>query len=156
MTDWCKQARTELEAYRYLKESLSLIPPRIKELSRISGAVRTAKLRDTVVQGGQSDAQERLLRCMEEMEALRENYSLAKSRVLRVERGLSLLSEAERLLLDSFYILRPRGYLSELCERFGYEERQIYRMKDQALQRFALALYGCAQKGEAKGRQSTR
>ena len=77
-----------------------------------------------------------------ERERLKLVYHADRRLVRLIERGLSKLSEEERLVIDLFYIDRPRDHLDELTKRLGYEKTQIYRIKDAALYKFTVTMYG--------------
>ncbi len=64
-------------------------------------------------------------------------------RWLRItDRALQTLSKEERLLLQKLYIHRMPGAVAELCQRLQMEKSSVYRKRDKALDRLALALYG--------------
>ncbi len=45
-------------------------------------------------------------------------------------------------MLSAFYTDREKGHVDRLAEELFYEERNIYRLKDRALERFAEAYFG--------------
>ena len=59
-----------------------------------------------------------------------------------VERGLNVLDERERAVLDAFFIMRRENHVEYLCETLHVERTTVYRIKDTALQKFTLARYG--------------
>ena len=77
-----------------------------------------------------------------ERERLKLVYHADRRLVRLIDRGLSALSKEERLVIDLFYIDRPRDYIEELIKRLGYERAQIYRIKDNALYKFTVNMYG--------------
>ena len=94
------------------------------------------------MEGGASGYEERLINYIDRKGRLEQNLGMAQARVERIERGLSVLTENERLVLTRFYIRREPRYLDRLCGELGYEMRTIYRLKDSALKKFTLAMYG--------------
>ena len=60
----------------------------------------------------------------------------------RVNRGLGVLDEREQKILNSFYIHRMPGYIDKLTEELFCEKSTIYRIKDEALYKFTIAMYG--------------
>lgn len=59
-----------------------------------------------------------------------------------VENALGTLSREEKLTLERFFIDRQPGWLMDLCEELFLEQAAIYKLKDRALRKFALAMYG--------------
>ena len=59
-----------------------------------------------------------------------------------IERGLASLDKTERLVLDRFYIDRPKNHVERLMEELNYEKTRVYEIKDQALYKFTIAMYG--------------
>lgn len=76
-----------------------------------------------------------------EKERLKTNIDLCNNLVLLIDRGLSVLDNEERAVLEEFY-MKPAPNIVELKARFGYETRSIYRLRDTALEKFTLAMYG--------------
>ncbi len=72
-----------------------------------------------------------------------ENAIAADSMVIRdVESCMELLSDRERCVLWHFYVQRTDDYIEILNEKLCVERSQIYRLKDKALQKFAMLSMG--------------
>ncbi len=67
---------------------------------------------------------------------------IAAGMVEQIEKALSLLDEKEKLVLDRFYISPAKGNADRLCDELNVEKTMVYRIKDQALRTFTIALYG--------------
>ena len=139
---WTECAITDLKKYRAMSESLTNIPERIRMLEIRFKSIKSGSSDSTPVQGGGSRSEDAMLDNIVERERLKLVYHADRRLVRLIERGLSKLSEEERLVIDLFYIDRPRNYIDELIKRLGYERAQIYRMKDNALYKFTVTMYG--------------
>lgn len=140
--DWKNNAIADLKEYPYLESSLDTLPEEIKTLALLEeGLLGTAYDREKV-QGGGKTREDAVIACMDKKERLKINYRVAKAKVKRIRSALEALSEAERLVLKGFYIARCDGHIDRLCEELGYEERNIYNIKDAALRKFTLAMFG--------------
>lgn len=62
-------------------------------------------------------------------------------KVRTVERGLALLDEEQRRILEVFYINRHKGHVWDLCEELYIETAEVYRRKDRALETFVTGAY---------------
>lgn len=139
---WTDCAISDLKKYRAMNESLTNIPERIRMLEIRFKSVKSGSSDSTPVQGGGSRSEDAMLDNIVERERLKLVYHADRRLVRLIERGLSKLSEEERLVIDLFYIDRPRDHLDELTKRLGYEKTQIYRIKDAALYKFTVTMYG--------------
>lgn len=79
-----------------------------------------------------------------EKERLKTNIDLCENLVSLIDRGLSVLDNEERAVLEEFF-MKPSPNIVELKARFGYETRSIYRLRDTALEKFTLAMYGISE-----------
>jgi hypothetical protein len=140
--DWKNNAITDLKDYPYLANSLAALPGEIKTLSLLEEGLRGADAEKLRVQGGGKTREDAVVGCIDKKERLKINYLVTRAKVKRIRLGLEALSEQERLVLQNFYITRPGGHIDRLCEELGYEERNIYNIKDAALRKFTLAMFG--------------
>ncbi len=62
--------------------------------------------------------------------------------VENIKESLDALTETERKVLRRMYIDSERGAVEHLCEELCYEKSMIYRIKDEAIRKFTLAMYG--------------
>ena len=142
MADWEKHSIDDLREYGALKESLGTLPEEIRALEEDMQLVKGTRYDKTPVEGGAYGYEERLINYIDRKGRLEQNLGLAQARVERIERGLSVLTDNERLVLTRFYIRREPRYLDRLCGELGYEQAQVYRIKGTALRKFTLAMYG--------------
>ena len=142
MADWEKHSIDDLREYGALKESLGTLPEEIRALEEDMQLVKGTRYDKTPVEGGASGYEERLINYIDRKGRLEQNLDLAQAKVERIKRGLSVLTENERLVLTRFYIHREPRYLDRLCGELGYEKTAVYGLKNRALKRFTLAMYG--------------
>lgn len=142
MADWEKNAVKDLREYGCVKESLVNIPAEIHELETALHTIKSVTYDKTPVAGGTSGREDALINNIDRRGRLAENLEVAKSKVARIERGLAVLSDRERRVLDGFFMRRSYGHVERLADELGYEERNIYKIKDEALLKFTLAMFG--------------
>lgn len=142
MADWEKHSIDDLREYEALRESLGTLPDEIRALEEDMQLVKGTRYDKTPVEGGASGYEERLINYIDRKGRLEQNLGMAQAKVERIERGLSVLTENERLVLTRFYIHREPRYLDRLCGELGYEKTAVYGLKNRALKRFTLAMYG--------------
>ena len=100
---------------------------------------------DAVRSGGSGSREDWILGCMVKKEKLLRNLDRAKLWVEFMDKGLAVLTEDERHILDRFYINPAKGNVDRLCEELFVEKTALYKRKDAALRKFTVALYGCAE-----------
>lgn len=142
MANWKTHAIDDLRELTALKESVESIPKEIKTIELDMQLVKGTSFDKMPVDGGSSGYDERMINYIDLKTRLSENLKVASSRAKRIERGLAILDNTERLVLERFYIHRESRYLDRLCSELGYEKSQIYRIKDVALKKFTLARCG--------------
>lgn len=137
---WTECAITDLRKYSGMKESLKNIPERIYVLELRFQSIKSTTTDSTPVQGGGSHMEDTMLDNIVERERLKILYQADIRMVRLVERGLKLLSDEERTVIQLFYVNRPKNYMEELTKQLGYEQAQIYRIKGNALYEFTVNL----------------
>jgi len=139
---WSDCAIQDLRKYKHLKASLESIPERMEALRCRFEYIKGAATDKVPVKGGSSRYEDNLLDIIVEKERLKYLYRANKTLLDLIERGLASLDETERLVLDRFYIDRPKNHIKKLMEELNYEKSRVYEIKDQALYKFTIAMYG--------------
>lgn len=96
----------------------------------------------TPTQGGGSHWEDFLLDNIVERERLKLLRSANMRLITIIEKGLTPLNKTERRVLECFFIHRQRDHIGSLIEELHLEQSQIYRIKDQALYKFTINMYG--------------
>lgn len=139
--DWKKEAINDLKNYLSRKNSILSMSEQIQMLDAKMERVKGFSA-DSPVMGGASKSEDVLINCIAEKDRLTTNIEIAKKQIAMVERGLTFLSDDERTVLTMFFINRPSNHIDRLCDELGYEKSRIYEIKDQALHKFTIAMYG--------------
>lgn len=140
--DWKRSAIEDLRSYRSRKQSLESIPGKITALQSRFQAIKSAAMDKTPVQGGASRMEDSMLNNIVERERLKHTYRAVKRLVNLVDKGLAGLSENEKKVLDRFYVERRQGHIEQLTNELHVEQAQVYRLKDEALYKFTVSMYG--------------
>lgn len=140
--DWKRAAMDDLRRYPFQKQSLENISTRVSALKQKFTTVKGTLSDATPVQGGASRIEDRMLDNIVERERLILTYRATKRLVDLVESGLAGLDDRERLVLERFFITRERAHVERLMEELHVEKTKVYSMKDQALYKFTICMYG--------------
>ena len=142
--NWKSESKEELREYEAKRMSVESIPEEIRQLKaqmvKLGGSSNS-----TPVKGGGSPWEDRQINLIVRIEKLKTSLGYARDWVARVERGLSALSDEERLILDRFYINPAKGNVDRLCGDLCLEKSAVYDRKDKALRHYTLARYGCVE-----------
>lgn len=140
--DWKKCAIEDLRKYEGMKQGLKSIKNRIAALEEQAAEMRATDYAKEPVQGGTSHYEDRLISNIAERERLGYNFEAIAKLVGSMDAALATLSPKERRVLELFYMRHERKYIERLCSELGYEQAQIYRLKDSALRKLTIAMYG--------------
>ena len=140
--NWRGEAVEKLRKYDAMCRSLQNIPLEVKRLEADARAIRGARTDGTPVKGGGSGREDALINNIAHRQELTWALEQAKYWVDITRRGLETLTPEEKLVLQRFYLTPEQGSVQRLCMELGGEQSSIYRKRDKALRKFALALYG--------------
>jgi ArpU family phage transcriptional regulator len=140
--NWQNEAIEDLKKYTQMRESLENIRERISALKYSYTAIKPATMDTTPVMGGASKNEDRLIDNIVERQRLEYTFKATKKIVDLIEKGLNDLDGKEKLVLERFYIYRTSGHVERLMDELNYEHRRIYQIKDEALYKFTIKMYG--------------
>ena len=140
--NWQSAAIDDLKKYIDLRDSLKNISDRISALKLNYTSIKSATIDVVPVKGGSSKIEDRLINNIVERQRLEYTYKATKKLVDIIERGLNGLDEKEKLVLERFFIYRSSGHVERLMEELNYEQRRVYQIKDEALYKFTIKMYG--------------
>ncbi len=134
--DWKIYAIKDLRRYKFIKlgiinskERLAIIDAEIKTSLHIN-TKRCARKKTE------------LMAATIEANNLRQSISSAERKTKLLERALDSLTELERNILAKFYMDNNPKPASVLSDELGFSVRSLYRARDEALEKFTLAMYG--------------
>jgi hypothetical protein len=140
--NWKYEAIDKLRDYEAKKQALESIPKEIECLEMAFEGIRSSTTDGTPVKGGGGSREDMMLNNIVKRDELKRALEQAQVWVDMVDKGLSMLSEEERTVLDRFFIHHRKGNVNRLCEELFIEQSTAYRWKDQALRKFTISLYG--------------
>ena len=140
--NWKSEAMEKLRRYDAMCKASSNIPVEIQRLQIAACATKGASADSTPVKGGGNRREEMLMNNLVHRQELQWTLDQTKCWLDVTERALKSLSKEERLILQRLYICPERGAIERLCQELDLEQSSVYRHRDRALQKFAIALYG--------------
>lgn len=137
---WKLLAIEELETYPAKKEAMTTIPERLRELESAFVSIGSPSADKVAVQGGGGN--DKALNNIVQRDKLSQNLAEVERFTARVERGLAVLGDDENEILSRCYIHPERGAVERIANARGLDKSTVYRMRDDALRKFTIAMYG--------------
>lgn len=137
---WKLLAIEELETYPAKKEAMTTIPERLRELESDFVSIGSPSADKVAVQGGGGN--DKALNNIVQRDKLSQNLAEVVRFTARVERGLAVLGDDENEILSRCYIHPERGAVERIANARGLDKSTVYRMRDDALRKFTIAMYG--------------
>ena len=142
---WKNEAMEKLRRYQTMRQALQNLPEEIERLEEEAKSIRSVPMDMTPVRSGGKGREEALINNMVQRQELSWSLQQVKHWLYVCERGLRALTDDERLVLQRLYLCPEQGSMDRLCAELGVEQSTVYRRRDEALQRFTIALYGFAE-----------
>lgn len=141
--NWKKEAENELRQYTDLCSSIMNIRERIASVEMAMSSIK-GSTSSVPVKGGGNQYEDNMLNLIVEKDRLKDLYRVNRQRQKIIKRGLDALSEKEKKVINRFYInnMKYADAVNCLREEIGYEERQINRIRNDALYHYTLAEFG--------------
>lgn len=140
--DYIRETIDDLRKYESRRRSMQSIREKILILREDFGRLRGVQTSSAPVQGGGSGMESHLINNIAEREKLEQQLKIVTAQVKWLEKGLAVLGDEDRLILEYFFVDRPAEHIELLCDRLHLEKSEVYRKKDLALERLARRLYG--------------
>lgn len=138
---WEKEMESKLKEYPYKKNALTEIKNRINFIRDTIYSLKPMGNTDPV-QGGGSKQEDYLLNRIVEKNELEKTYKDLLYDVRFVDRALKCLNDKEKEVIELYYLNTVRLKIETICDRMGYEKSSVYRIKDDALKKMVIFMYG--------------
>lgn len=139
--NWKAEATRDLKSYPQRKQAVDNLKERIEILEEQFVSLKGVSVGEPV-RGGLSKQEQKWLDNISERERLGFSLKIAEELIRLTEKGLEVLTGRERKVLEGFYINPQENHVDLLCEELHFEKSSLYRLKDDALRKFTIAMYG--------------
>jgi len=140
--DWKREAEHELKQYAGRCRALKNIKLRHQALKEEMTTLKGVSTDRIPVRGGASRMEDALVNNIVERQRLELTYKFTQKLVSLTKQGLDALEPQERDLLKRFYVEESKYTADQLCEELHLERSRVYKLKDQALYKFTINMYG--------------
>ena len=140
--DWKREAEHELKQYAGRCRALKNIKLRHQALKEEMTTLKGVSTDRIPVRGGASRMEDALVNNIVERQRLELTYKFTQKLVSLTKQGLDALEPQERDLLRRFYVDESKYTADQLCDELHLERSRVYKLKDQALYKFTINMYG--------------
>lgn len=139
---WKNEAMEKLRRYDTMVSARENIARELQRLKEEATSMRRADPSVTPVRGSGGRHDEQLMNNIVTRQELSWTLKQVKQWLANTERGLQALPEEDLLVLQRLYLYPRPDSMERLCGELGVEQSTVYRKRDQALERFTIAMYG--------------
>ncbi len=140
---WQKIVIEELENHQSKINSLDNIKSKIHNLENKKSSLKGANYDITPCTGsGGTHWEDNLINTIIEIDKLKETYKRNKRDVDRIAGALKKLDGQQYEIIEGFYINKKKSYAMEASKKLKYDKSHIYNLKENALRKITLELYG--------------
>jgi len=133
-----------LQDYATMRDIINITPQETKELYDQMISVGSRPLNGLPTSWNPQAGEERLVKSLDTLDVIQERYRQAVEYMHWLEPAWATLSDMEQTVLREFYMsdnLRS-GASARLQEKLNFSERQIQRIREKALKRMSILLFG--------------
>ena len=137
---WDKELEFKLKDLPLKIKAMNNLEERIKYLEESKYLIKPINTDSIPASGGITKQEDVLVNKLVEIEELKKNLEFTEKEVEWMKKGLLVLTDIEKEVINKLCLDRVK--VRKICEELGYEKSQIYRIKDQAIYKMTIALYG--------------
>lgn len=142
--DWQKEAVEDLVIYKARRAAIENLQEELKIITAKMESPAGSAYGDTPIRGSGSP-DDKIVGLIDRKSRIEENLNDARRFCEGIERGLAILDDEHRLILQRMYIDTPKS-IRDAALRVGdllhVDLSTVYRMRYDALYRFTIARYG--------------
>jgi len=135
-----------LEDYKKMMISLSNMERIIKIKREKMQMIKTSSFDDICIKGNGNSKEEMLDELISYIDVLEKQIKITKDEINLIDDGLlNNLSELELKIIDGFFFHPAETYrktVQNLCDKLGYSESHLIRMKKKALEHCEIIMFG--------------
>ena len=140
--NWKHEAEEKLRSYDAMQAASDTIPKEIRRLQQAAYGLRSTMFCGVPSGGNLRAKEDQLLDCMGQQQELQWQLGMVRQWLEVTDAAMDQLKREDQQLLRRLYGCKRKGSVEALCQELGVERSSVYRRRDQALSRFATALYG--------------
>ncbi len=138
--NWEREMIERLKKYEKRIKAIDNLKERIVYLQESMESIKPVMTDKDPIKGGTTKQEDVLINRIMEKDLLLDNLKFCEFEVKEIQKALKTLTETEAEIINMFYINTCR--VQTICEKLGYEKSQVYNIRNIALKKMTLFLYG--------------
>ena len=133
-----------MQDYDTMREIINITPQETKELYDRMLSPGGRQMTGLPASWNPQAGEDRLVRSLDTLDVIQERYREAVEYMCWFKPAWATLSDAEQTVLREFYMGESRrsGAAARLERQLNFSERQIHRIRERALRRISMLLFG--------------
>jgi len=142
--DYIREAVEQLSNYNLLVASLTIMQGQLEAL-RLEKYNIKAQIISSEPRGGGGEPDDKIVNNIFKRKILINNIVATNKKINCIDKSLAALDKNEKRILDRVFIIGGKNGIRDIAEELTFSNAQVYRMRDKAIRRFSIALFGiCA------------
>ena len=139
--DYIKEAIEQLRDYNILVASVSTMQEQLEALKLEKYNIK-AQVITREPKGGNSDPDDKIANNIFRRKVIINSIVATNKKINCIDKSLAILEMNEQKVLKRMFVIGSHNAIDDLCNELSFSKSQIYKIKDQAIRRFARAMFG--------------
>jgi len=140
--DYIREAIEQLKEYNLLTASLPTMQEQLEVLKFEKYNIKAQVITREPKGGGDSEPDDKLVNNIFRRRILINTIVATNKKINCIDKSLAILENDEQKVLKRMFVKGGQNAIDDLSEELSLSKSQIYRIKEQAIRRFAKAMYG--------------
>lgn len=139
---WDRELVDKLKEHPYKLKAVKNLTERIYQLESSLYNVSVLTDQEPVIGNSGKTVEDKHINTLMEIEELKLSLKETKREIKWIEKSMECLDDLEKTIIYAFYIQKIRYCREYLQRELGYSQTQIYRIREQALKKMCVSMYG--------------
>ena len=140
--DYIREAIEQLRDYNLLMSSVSTMQEQLEALKLEKYNIKAQVITREPKGGGNTEPDDKTVNNIFKRRMLINNIVATNKKISCIDKSLAVLDTNEQKVLNRIFVIGSHNAIGDLCTELNFSKSQIYKIKDQAIRRFARAMYG--------------
>ncbi len=140
--DYIREAIEQLREYNLMVASVSTMQEQLEALKLEKYNIKAQVITREPKGGGTSEPDDNIANNIFKRRVLINSIVATNKKINCIDKSLTILENDEQKVLKRMFIIGSHNAIDDLSEELNLSKSQIYRIKEQAIRRFARAMYG--------------
>jgi len=140
--DYIREAIEQLKDYNLLVASVTTMQQQVEALKLEKYNIKAQVITREPKGSGSSEPDDKIVNNIFKRKLLINSIVATNKKIECIDKSLAVLEPTEQKVLNRIFVIGNHNGIEDLSKELNFGKSQIYRIKDQAIRRFARAMYG--------------